>query len=160
MEGNREEMVSCLHLSGICLNGRSRSLEIGQGCVFSGTRSWWGWMSDVWTAERSQVFLLEDVPSPFPSPSPRPRARDAPRPAAGGRSEVVCGSQPKEPLTALSRLRCQLIRWKLISLAPPCSGALPQADGVCERRVHRLREMCLSPSPSGFGAGGHRAQSF
>lgn len=42
MEGNREEMVSCLHLSGICLKGRSRSLEIGQGCVFPGMRNWLG----------------------------------------------------------------------------------------------------------------------
>lgn len=39
MEGNREEMVSCLHLSGICLKGCSCSLEIGQGCVFPGMRS-------------------------------------------------------------------------------------------------------------------------
>lgn len=97
MEGNREEMVSCLHLSGICLNGRSCSLEIGHACVFSRKRSWlgWGWMSAVRMAERSQVFLCQVFPSPFPSPSSRPLARDTPCPAAGGWSEVVCSSQPK-----------------------------------------------------------------
>lgn len=61
MEGNREEMVPCLHLSGICLNGCSHSLEVGQDCVFSGTRTWLGWMSDVWSTRRlscARLFLI------------------------------------------------------------------------------------------------------
>lgn len=91
MEGNREEMVSCLHLSGICLKGRSPSLEIGQGCVFPGMSSWagWGWMSDVWMMEDPRLSCVRPFPSPSPSLSPGPCARDTLCPAAAGWKERV-----------------------------------------------------------------------
>jgi len=60
-------------------------------------------MSDAWTAERSLAFLCEAIPLAFPIPILSAPCQG--HPAAGGRGERLCSSQPKQPLTAISRLR-------------------------------------------------------
>lgn len=160
MEGNREEMVSCVHLSGLCLNGRSHSLDIGHGCVFSWTRSslGWGWMSDVWMVESSQAFLCEAIPLAFPIPILSALRQ--------GRPASRCRWTERDGLQFPAKVASdcyQLIRWKLIFLASPCSRALPRAAASSTWSVQGrciASGKCVPPPPSGFGAGSHRAQSF